>query len=95
MHNDIESSFGELTPTTVQRYHCNRINLHLRSGDIITEKNSVALEPIVSSLDPLVKTYIMGDFYINLLDHILSAPVETLINQMILKKSQSLLALLE
>ena len=45
----------------------------------------VALEPLISSLDPRVKTYIMGDFNINLLDHNLSSPVENFINQIIAK----------
>ena len=55
------------------------------SVDISTEKNYVALEPLISSLDPRVKTYIMGDFNINLLDYNLSPPVENFINQMISK----------
>ena len=52
---------------------------------ISTENFSVALEPLISSLDPRVKTYIMGDFNINLLDHNRSPPVENFINQMISK----------
>ena len=55
------------------------------SVDISTENFSVALEPLISSLDPRVKTYIMGDLIINLLDHNLSPPVENFINQMISK----------
>ena len=38
-----------------------------------------------NSLDSRVKTYIMGDFNINLLDHNLSPPVKNFINQMISK----------
>ena len=53
--------------------------------DISAENFSVALEPLISSLDPRVETYIMGDFNINLLDHDLSPPVENFINQMISK----------
>ena len=60
--------------------------IHKHSVDISTEIFSVALEPLISSLDPRVKTYIMGDFNINLLDHNLSPPVENFINQMISKK---------
>ena len=52
--------------------------IYKRSVDISTEKFSVALEPLISSLDPRVKTYIMCDFNINLLDHNLSPPVEIL-----------------
>ena len=44
------------------------------------------MEPLISSLDPRVKTYIMGDFNINLLDQNFSPPVENFINQMISKK---------
>ena len=54
-----------------------------RSVDIGTENCSVALEPLISSLDPRVKTYIMGNFNINLLDHNLSPPVENFIDQII------------
>ena len=57
--------------------------IHKCSVDIRTDNFSVALEPLISSLDPRVKTYIIGDFNINLLDHNLSPPVENFINQMI------------
>ena len=59
--------------------------IYKRSVDISIENFSVALEPLISSLDPRVKTYIMGDFNINLFDHNLSPPVENFINQMISK----------
>ena len=59
--------------------------IYKRSVDISTENFSVVLEPLISSLDRRVKTYIMGDFNINLLDHNLSPPVKNLINQMISK----------
>ena len=48
--------------------------IYKHSADIIREKFSVAPEPLISSLDPRVKTYVMGDFNINLLDHNLSPP---------------------
>ena len=80
IRNGIESIFAELTTT-------NGITvvglIYMCSVDISTENFSVVLEPLISSLDPLVKTYIMGDFNINLLDHNLSPPVENFINQMI------------
>ena len=60
--------------------------IYKRSVDISTENFSVVLEPLISSLDPRVKTNIMGDFNINLLEHNLSPPVENFINQMISKK---------
>ena len=59
--------------------------IYKRSVDISTENFSVALESLISSLAPRVKTYMMGDFNINLLDHNLSPPVEYFINQMISK----------
>ena len=59
--------------------------IYKRSVDIGTENFSVALEPLISSLDPRIKTYIMGDFNINLLDHYLSPSVENFINQMMSK----------
>ena len=57
--------------------------IYMRSVDISTENFPVALEPFISSLDARVKTYIMGDFNINLLDHNLSPLVENFMNQMI------------
>ena len=70
--------------------------IYKRSVDKSTDKISVALEPLISSLDPHVKTYIMGDFNNNLLDHNLSRPVEKFFNQMISKNYLPiLLALLE
>ena len=82
IRNGIESIFAELTTT-------NGIIvdglIYKRSVDISTERFSVALEPFISSLNPRVKTYIMGDFNINLLDHNISPPVENFINQMISK----------
>ena len=66
IRNCIESIFAEL-PTTNGIIVVGLI--YKRSVDISTEKCSVALEPLFSSLDPRVITYIMGDFNINLLDH--------------------------
>ena len=44
--------------------------VYKRSVDISTENFSIALEEIISCLDPNIKTYIfMGDFNINLLDY--------------------------
>ena len=60
--------------------------IYKRSVDISTENFSGALGPLISSLNPRVKTYIMGDFNINLLDHNLSPPVENFIDQMTSKK---------
>ena len=60
--------------------------IYKRSVDISTEIFSFALEPLIFSLNPRVKTYIISDFNINLLDHNLSPPVKNFINQMISKK---------
>ena len=83
IRNGIKSIFTELTTT-------NGIIvdglIYKRSVDISTENFSVALDPLISSLDPRVKTYIMSDFNVNLLDHNLSPPVENFINRMISKK---------
>ena len=61
------------------------LRIYKRSVDVSTKKICVALEPLISSLDPCVKSYIMGDFNINLLNHYLSPPVENFITQMISK----------
>ena len=47
---------------------------------ISTENFSIALEEIISSLDPNIKTYIMGGFNINLLDYSTSPPVDNFFN---------------
>ena len=80
IRNGIESILAELTTTN---YIIVVGLIYKRSVDISTENFSVALEPLISSLDPRVKTYIIGDFDINLLDHNLSPPFENFINQMI------------
>ena len=54
--------------------------VYKRSVDISTENFSIALEEIISSLYPNIKTYIMGDFNINLLDYSTSPPVENFLN---------------
>ena len=59
--------------------------IYQRCVDISTKKNSVALKPLIASLDLRIKTYIIGDFNINL-DHNLSPPVKNFINQMVSKK---------
>ena len=43
--------------------------VYKRSVDSSTENFSIALEEIISSLDPNIKTYIMGDFNINFFDY--------------------------
>ena len=48
-----------------------------------TENFFIALTEIISSLDPNIKTYIMGDFIINLLDYSTAPPVENVLNLMI------------
>ena len=53
------------------------------SVDISTENFSIALGEIISSLDRNIKTYIMGDFNINLLDYNASPPVENFLNSLI------------
>ena len=58
--------------------------IYMHSVHKSTDNFSVALEPLISALDPRVKTYIMGDFNINMLDHNLSPPVEIVINQNLL-----------
>ena len=72
IQNGIETIFADLnTP-------CGIITVGLvykRSVDISTENFSIALEEIISSLDPNIKTYIMGDFNINILDYSTSPPV--------------------
>ena len=57
--------------------------MYKRSVDIRTENFSIALEEIISSLDPNIKTYIMGDFNTNLLDYSTSPPVENVLNLML------------
>ena len=57
--------------------------LYKRSVDINTEHFSIVLEEIVSSLDPNTKTYIIGDFNINILDYSTSPSIENFVNLMI------------
>ena len=59
--------------------------IYKRSVDISTEFFSVELEPLIYSLDQRVKTYMIDDFNINLLNHNLSPPAKNFINQMISK----------
>ena len=58
-------------------------------GLIYKRSLDISTEIFISTLDPRVKTYIIGDFNINLLDHNLSPPVENFSNQMISKNSFS------
>ena len=57
--NSIESIFIEFT--TTNGIIVNGL-IYSCSVDRSTEHFSVVLEPLISSLDPRVKTYIMGDF---------------------------------
>ena len=57
--------------------------VYKRSVDINTENFSTTLVEIISFLDPNIKTYIMGDCTINLLDYSTSPPVENVLNLMI------------
>ena len=82
IRNGIVSIFAELTATNGIIVVC---LIYKRSVDISTDNSSVALEPLIFSLYPHVKIYIMGDLNIYLLDHNLSPPVENFINQMISK----------
>ena len=76
----IETNFADLnTPNGIITVGL----IHKRSIDISVENFTIALETIISSLDPNNKTYIMGDFNINLLDYNNSAPIENFLNQMI------------
>ena len=54
--------------------------VYKRSVEISTENFYIALEEIISSLHPNIKTYIMGNFNINLLDYSTSPPVEIFLN---------------
>ena len=54
-----------------------------RSVDISTENFSIALEEIISPIDPNIKTYIMSDLNINLLDYGTSPRVENVLILMI------------
>ena len=58
--------------------------VYKRSVDIGTENFSIALEEIISSLDPNIKTYIMGDFNINIFDYSTSPAVENFLNLMLI-----------
>ena len=80
IRNGIETIFADLnTPSAIITVGL----VYKRCVDISTENFSIALEEIISSLDPNIKTYIMGDFNINLLDYSTSPPVEKFLNLMI------------
>ena len=57
--------------------------MYKRSMDISTENFSRVPEEIISSIDPNIKTYTMGDFNIHLLDYSTSPPIENVLNLMI------------
>ena len=80
IRNAIETIFADLnTPSGI-----NTVGLvYKKSVDISRENFSVALEEIISSLDPNIKTYIIGDFNINLLDYSTSPSVNFFLNLMI------------
>ena len=73
IRNGIETIFADLnTPSGTITVGL----VYKRSVDISTENFSIALEEIISTLDPniKIKTYIMGDFNINLLAYSTSPP---------------------
>ena len=73
IRNGIETIFADLTtPSDTITVGL----VHKRSVDINTEHLSIALKEIISSLDPNINTYIIGDFNINLLDYSTSQPIE-------------------
>ena len=80
IQNGIETIFAELNKPSV----IITVGLvYKRSVDISTKNFSIALEEIISSLDPNIKTYIMGDFNINRSDYSTSPRVEKFLNLMI------------
>ena len=80
IRNGIEIIFADLnTPSAIITVGF----MYKRGVDTSTENFSIALEEIISSLDPNIKTYIMGDFNINLVDYSTSPPVEIFLNLMI------------
>ena len=80
IRNGIETIFDDLnTPSGIITVGL----VYKQSLDISTENFYTAIEEIISSLDPNSKTYIIGDFNINLLDYCTSPPVENFLNLMI------------
>ena len=78
--NGIETIFADLnTPSGIVSVGL----VYNHSVDISTENFSIALEEIISSLDPNIKTYIKGYFIINLLDYSSSPPIENFLNLII------------
>ena len=80
IRNGIETIFADLnTPSGIITVGL----VYKRSVGISTENFSIALEEIISSFNPNIKTYIMGDHNINLLDYSTSLPVKFFFNLMI------------
>ena len=74
IRNGIETVFAVLnTPSGIGL-------VYKRIVDIITENFALVLEEIIFSHDLNIKTYVMGDFNINLLDYSTSQPVEIYLN---------------
>ena len=65
-----------------QKHYCVVRLIYKHSLDINVENFTITLETIISSLNPNYKTYIMGDFNINLLDYN-SVRIEKFSNQII------------
>ena len=80
IRNGIETIFADLnTPIIIIAVGL----MYKRSVDNSTENFSIALEETISSPDPNIKTFIMGDFNINLIDYSTSPPVENVLNLII------------
>ena len=80
IRNGIETIFADLnTPSGIITVGL----VYTRSLDISSENFSIALEEIISSLNPNIKTYIMGDFNINFLDYSTSPLLENVLSLMI------------
>ena len=83
IRNGIETIFADLnTPSAIITVGLITL-VYKRSVDISTENFSIAVEEIIFSPDPNIKTFIMGDFNINLLDYSTSPPVENFLNLML------------
>ena len=81
LRNGIKSFFAESTTDGIIVVGL----IYKRSVEISKEHFSVVLEPLISSPDPRVKTSIVSDFNINLVNYNLSPSDQNFINQMISK----------